>query len=72
MRNKIRTYLLMTAVSGITGVLLYLSALGQGSLLSAGDSVKFYLKQPVTVAEALAAAEQNQQIKEEVQHTLSA
>ncbi len=67
MRNKIRTYLLMTAVSGITGVLLYLSALGQGGLLSAGDSVKFYLKQPVTVAEALAAAEQNQQIKEEVQ-----
>ena len=67
MINIIGKYLLMAAVFGITAALSGLSAAAWGRLISAEDTVKFCLKQPVTVSEALEAAEQNQQIKEAFQ-----
>lgn len=65
--KRIGRYLIIAAFIGMGMVLLWMSAAAWGSMVLEKDNLRFCLEQPVTISEALAAARQNQDVKEKYQ-----
>lgn len=64
-KNKLTScYLLITGLLGLGILLFCISAAAWGSMVWMSNTVMFYLRQPISAEEALAAAEWNQEIRE--------